>query len=117
MSFYPLPHPQDVDSSMRKPHVRHDGVYIFRRDPFDIEMKWIEPNGDSYILPWIEAESLMKLLLHMGDEFLRRVTDMLWNFYTVGVNLDTERVVALRQSDRDGWEDEITLAFQDAEEG
>jgi hypothetical protein len=92
------------------------GVYIFRREPFDIEMKWIEPNGDSYILAWLEAESLMKLLLEMEEEFLRRVTDMLWNFYTVGVVLDTERVVALRQTDRDGWEDEVALAFHDEEQ-
>jgi hypothetical protein len=80
-------------------------------------MKWIEPNGDSYILAWLEAESLMKLLLDMEEEFLRRVTDMLWNFYTVGVNLDAERVVALRQTDREGWENEIQLAFHDVEEG
>jgi hypothetical protein len=99
------------------PHERHEGVYIFRREPFDTEMKWIEPNGDSYILAWFEAERLMKCLLQMEEEFLRRVTDMLWNFYTVGVNLDTDKVVALRQTDREGWEDEISLQFHDVEEG
>jgi len=115
VSFYALPHPSDTSDVVRKPHLRQTGIYIFRREPFDTEMKWIEPNGDSYILAWFDAEFMMKVLLQMDEEFLRRVTDMLWDFYTVGVNLDARRVVALRQSDRDGWEDEIALEFHDLE--
>ena len=65
------------------------------------------------MLAYFEAERLMKTILGMQEMFRNRVLDMLWNFYTVAVSPDYEKVVALRESDAEGWENEISLQFEE----
>ena len=109
----PMPHPEDLSIGTRKPYQRQSGVYIFHRDAFDTEIFWREPDGSTYLLAYFEAERLMKGVLGMNESFRNRVLDMLWNFYTVAVSLDHEKVVALRNADAPGWEEEIQLQFSE----
>lgn len=110
MSTSPMPHPDDLSVAIRRPNERQEGVYIFSREPFDTEMHWIEPNGDSYLLAWSDGKTLMKSVLEAPEMLVEEISDCLWNFYSVAVNFDEARFVPLRQ-ERDGWEEEVELAF------
>ncbi len=113
MSTSPMPHLDDFEESTRKPYERQAGVYLFVREPYDTEMHWTEPQGDTYLLSWEEGKRLMRILLEASDEFVERVCDSLFNFYHVACNFDLERFVNLRQ-EKDGWEEEYQLAFYDS---
>ncbi len=113
MSESPMPHPDDVSVVVRWPNKRQEGIYVFLREPFDTEMHWTEPSGDTYLLTWADSKRLMRNLLEANEMFVEELCDALWNFYHVAANFDTERFICLRR-EKDGWEEEIELGFHDA---
>lgn len=113
MSLSPMPHPDDISVAIRKPFERQAGIYLFVREPYDTEIHWQEPRGDTYLLTWEDSKMLMRNLLEARETFVEELMDCLFNFYHVAVSFDNERFISLRQ-EKDGWENEIEIGFHDA---
>lgn len=84
-----MPDPKAEVLGMR-PSKRYEGVYFFIREPFDDQVKVIEPGGDaSYILPYFPFEVYLRRILKCPD--VQRVTDYLWSFHRMAYDTRTDR--------------------------
>jgi len=81
--------PHEV-SEGEKPTALIQGVYKFRREPFDTEIEMEEPlgpmgvgrdgKGDNYLFEFFELESFLRIRFKMPETTRGRLLDMLWNF-------------------------------------
>lgn len=111
--FGPLPDPSDTSGTPRKPYLKQEGIYVLAREAGDTEVAMLEPNGDTYILEFFEAEVFLKTILKVKEMYRQRILDYLWNFFRVAFDPDVEHAVILRGVDQEGWEDEIKLHFKE----
>ncbi len=76
-----LPDPSDRHESPLRPTKAYRGIYVFQRDPWDTEVKYIEPGAEAdYLLEWFELETVLKVLFKYPEEVINTIMDRLWGF-------------------------------------
>jgi hypothetical protein len=82
-----LPDPRDKSDTPLFPHLRDPGLYRFQRDTGDDLVRIEEPCGDTYELVWFEFERYLKRVLQLHEMDGITITDRLWNFFAVEIEI------------------------------
>ncbi len=80
-----------------RPHTKQDGVYVLSREPFSTEVRFREPSGDSYLLPYFTLRQILRVVLKMEDDASSCLLDRLWNFGTIAYEPSTGRMVPVNR--------------------
>jgi len=90
-------------SQGRRPHQRHEGVYLFKRAAHDTTIDMYEPptaDGfvESYVLEHFDAELLLAIVLKLTEQEIIDLMDRLYNFRAVTFNTRTRAIVVRRDT-------------------
>lgn len=82
-----LPDPRDKSDTPLFPHKRDPGLYRFIREPGDDIVSLEEPSGETYELVWFDFERYLKRVLALREMDRITITDRLWNFFAVEIEI------------------------------
>lgn len=91
--YQSLPDIDEASPAPRRPHIRMEGTYVYKREPMESEVYIHEPprddgsKGDSYELSIWEAQIFTRNILRLDEEQTNQLFDWLWNFYRVSVTV------------------------------